>query len=128
MNEHLKSNLTWEQAFRTDGVPTGTIYNPSSAALVSSTPLTYQQGYLTAGSTLTINNNNMNIIMNQQVKVAVFKVTRNKHNEITASEFIQEMWIEKKPGVSVDFAVARELDDKYEAAEIVIKEIYTVTL
>lgn len=85
---------------------------------------------LTTGTTiygsLTLNNNGTS--MNQQVKVAVFKVTRNKHNEIKSSEFIQEMWIEKKPGVSVDFAVARELDDKYEAAEIVIKEIYTVTL
>jgi hypothetical protein len=85
---------------------------------------------LTTGTTiyggLTLNNNGTS--MNQQVKVAVFKVTRNKHNEITASEFIQEMWIEKKPGVSVDFAVARELGNKYEAAEIVIKEIYIVTL
>ena len=84
MNEHLKSNVTWEQAFRTDGVvSTGTIYNPSTAAIGTSTQLTYQQGYLTAGSTLTINNN-----MNQQVKVAVFKVTRNKLNEIKSSTFI----------------------------------------
>ena len=75
---------------------------------------------------LTLNNNGTS--MNQQVKVAVFRVTRNKHNEIKASEFIQEMWIEKKPGVSIDFAVARELGDEYEAAEIVIKEIFTVTL
>jgi hypothetical protein len=38
------------------------------------------------------------------------------------------MWIEKKPGVSIDFAVAKKLDNKYEADEIVIKQIFTVTL
>lgn len=95
----------------------------NSGTITSGTTLT--TGTTIYGS-LTLNNNGTS--MNQQVKVAVFKVTRNKHNEIKSSEFIQEMWIEKKPGVSVDFAVARELDDKYEAAEIVIKEIYTVTL
>ena len=66
--------------------------------------------------------------MNQQVKVAVFQVTRNKHNEIKSSTFIDEFWIEKKPGISIDFAVAKKLDGKYEADEIVIKEQYTVTL
>lgn len=125
MNEHLKSNLTWEQAFRTDGVPTGTIYNPSSAALVSSTPLTYQDNNnLIEGSTLTINNNNMN----QQVKVAVFKVTRNDKNEVTSSSFINEYWVERKVGTSIDFAVAKLIGDKYEADEIVIREILSVTM
>ena len=85
---------------------------------------------LTTGTTiyggLTLNNNTTS--MNTQVKVVVFKVTRNKHNEIKSSEFITEMWIEKKPGVSIDFAVAKKLDNKYEADEIVIKEVYTVTL
>jgi len=85
---------------------------------------------LTTGTTiyggLTLNNNGTS--MNQQVKVAVFKVTRNKHNGIKSSEFITEMWIEDKPGVSIDFAVAKKLDNKYEANEIVIKQIFTVTL
>lgn len=124
MNEHLKSNLTWEQAFRTDGVVNpGTIYNPSTAAIGTGTPLTYQQWYLTAGSTLTINNN-----MNQQVKVAVFKVTRNDKNEVTSSSFINEYWVERKVGTSIDFAVAKLIGDKYEADEIVIREIWNVTM
>lgn len=76
--------------------------------------------------TLTLNNKINN--MNQQVKVAVFHVTRNRYNEIKSSNFIQEMWIEKKPGISVDFAVATKLSDIYDASEIVIKEVYTVTL
>jgi hypothetical protein len=84
----------------------------------------------TSGTTitggLTLNNNTAS--MNQQVKVAVFQVKRNKHNEIKSSTFIDEFWIEKKPGISIEFAVARKLDDKYEADEIVIKEIFTVTL
>jgi hypothetical protein len=86
--------------------------------------------YISNGTTisggLTLNNNISS--MNEQVKVIVFKVTRNKHNEIKSSEFITEMWIEKKPGVSIDFAVAKKLDNKYEADEIVIKQIFTVTL
>ena len=88
-------------------------------------------GYFTPNST-TINGNlvfnNNSSSMNQQVKVAVFKVTRNKHNEIKSSEFITEMWVENKPGVSIDFAVAKKLDNKYEADEIVIKQVFTVTL
>jgi hypothetical protein len=86
--------------------------------------------YISSGTTisggLTLNNNISS--MNQQVKVAVFHVTRNKHNEIKSSTFIDEFWIEKKPGISIDFAVAKKLDGKYEADEIVIKEQYTVTL
>ena len=82
-------------------------------------------GCLNPTSLLTLTNPNN---MNQQVKVAVFKVTRNKHNEIKSSEFITEMWIENKPGVSIDFAVAKKLDNKYEADEIVIKQITTISL
>lgn len=85
---------------------------------------------LTTGTTiyggLTLNNNSTS--MNEQVKVVVFKVTRNKHNEIKSSEFIDEFWIERKSGISIDFAVAKKIGYKYEADEIVIKEIYRVTL
>jgi len=85
---------------------------------------------LTTGTTiyggLTLNNNSTS--MNQQVKVAVFKVTRNKHNEIKSSAFIDELWIERKPGISLEYAVGKALKYQYEADEIVIKEIYTVTL
>jgi hypothetical protein len=96
----------------------------------SCTTLTTGTNYISSGTTisggLTLNNNISS--MNQQVKVAVFHVTRNKHNEIKSSTFIDEFWIEKKSGISIDFAVAKKLDGKYEADEIVIKEIYTVTL
>ena len=112
---------------------TGTATTGFSGTTISTSPsLSYiaGSGAISSGTTLygslTLNNNTNS--MNQQVKVAVFHVTRNKHNEIKASKFIQEMWIEKKPGVSVDFAVARELGDEFEADEIIIKEIYTVTL
>jgi hypothetical protein len=83
-------------------------------------------GTTTINGNLVLNNNSTS--MNQQVKIAVFKVTRNKHNDIKSSEFITEMWIENKPGVSIDFAVAKKLDNKYDAYEIVIKQIHTVTL
>lgn len=110
------------------GTSTGTITTSDYNTIAN--PYIYTSPSLITGTTtygsLTLKNNTSN--MNQQVKVAVFHVTRNKYNEIKASQFIQEMWIEKKPGVSVDFAVAKELDGEYEANEIVIKEIYTVTL
>jgi hypothetical protein len=85
---------------------------------------------LTTGTTingsLTLNNNSSS--MNTQVKVAVFKVTRNKHNEIKSSTFIDEFWIETKPGISLEYAVGKRLKFQYEADEIVIKEIYNVYL
>lgn len=83
----------------------------------------------TINGSLILNNNSSS--MNQQVKVAVFRVERNKHNEIQSSTFIKEMWIEKKPGISIDYAVALELTeagDRFAADKIVIKEIYAVTL
>ncbi len=108
-------NLTSETTFTT----TGYVYDPCSTGI-------YNPNATTINGSLTLNNNSSS--MKQQVKVAVFKVTRNKHNEIKSSTFITEMWIEKKPGISIDFAVCKHLENKYEADEIVIKEIYTVTL
>lgn len=105
-------------------VPGGT------ANCITTTPLNYNNSGYSSGTTiyggLTLNNNTNS--MNQQVMVAVFQVERNKHNEIKSSTFIDQFWIEKKPGISIDFAVAKKLDGEYEADEIVIKEIYTVTL
>jgi hypothetical protein len=103
-----------------------TITNGSSCTTLGTTGTNYISSGTTISGGLTLNNNISS--MNQQVKVAVFHVTRNKHNEIKSSTFIDEFWIEKKPGISIDFAVAKKLDGKYEADEIVIKEQYTVTL
>ena len=63
-----------------------------------------------------------------QNKVAIFKVTRDEDNKITKTEFIKELWVETKTGVSVDFQVARDKDlEKYDASELVIKTISTVS-
>ena len=91
--------------------------------------LTADPNWLTGGSTLTstgttltLNSNNMNKV--QQTKVAVFKVTRNEENEVINTEFLKEMWVQTKAGVSVDFEVARDKDlIKYEAEDLVIKNI-----
>jgi hypothetical protein len=110
--------------------------NPNSltsggyATINGSSCTTLGTNYISTGTTisggLTLNNNISS--MNEQVKVAVFKVKRNKHNEIKSSEWVADFWIEKKPGVSIDYAVAKMLKDAYEADEIVIKQIFTVTL
>jgi hypothetical protein len=103
-----------------------TTINGSSCTTLGTTGTNYISSGTTISGGLTLNNNTTS--MNQQVKVAVFHVERNKHNEIKSSTFITEMWIENKPGISIDFAVARELGDEWEADEIVIKEVYIVTL
>ena len=105
-------------------------YNTGFSGLTTGTSIGALNTTLSTGTTisggLTLNNNSSS--MNQQVKVAVFHVERNKHNEIKSSTIIDEFWIEKKSGISVEFAVAKRIGGDYEADEIVIKEIYTVTL
>jgi hypothetical protein len=64
--------------------------------------------------------------MQEQVKVVAFHVKRNEYNEIISSTIIDELWIEKKPGVSIDYAVAKAIKGDYEPSEIVIKEIYSI--
>jgi hypothetical protein len=66
--------------------------------------------------------------MSQQTKVAVFKVTRNEEGVIMSTKNIGEYWIEKKPGVSIDYTVAKLLKEDLSPEEIIIKEIYTVIL
>jgi hypothetical protein len=97
------------------------IYNPCGEIFLDSPWDIY---YTFNSSTLTINNNNI-----MQNKVAVFKVTRDNNQKITSSKFLKELWIESKNGSSIDFEVAKDPEiSKYEANEIVIKSIYTVTL
>jgi hypothetical protein len=63
-----------------------------------------------------------------QNKVAVFKVTRDKNEKITKTEFIKELWVETKNGQSVDFQVARDKDlADYEMSDLSIRTIYSVT-
>ncbi len=73
-------------------------------------------------------NNKAEKSMNQQAKVAVFKVTRNEEGMITATKNIAEYWIEKKPGISIDYAVAKLMKEDLSPEEIIIKEIFTVIL
>jgi len=62
-----------------------------------------------------------------QNKVAVFKVTRDEDNKITSTKFIKELWVETK-NQSVEFQVARDKDlADYDANDLFIKTIYTVT-
>jgi hypothetical protein len=112
-------------------IANGTLTWSNSSDAFFGTPLTgtTSAGTVIAGG-LTLNNNISS--MNQQVRVAVFQVARNEDGAVASSKFIDEFWIERKPGKSIDFAVAKFLDKKYEAKyeadEIIIKEIYTVTL
>ena len=103
---------------------TGTLLYSSDTTGISNWSTT--TAGISLNGNLTLNNNTSS--MNQQVRVAVFQVTRNEDNVVTSSKFINEFWIEKKAGKSIDFAVAKLLDKEYDADEIIIKEIYSVTL
>ena len=96
-------------------------------ALSSGTSTTWSGSSNTYTNLITnITENNINTIM--QNKVAVFKVTRDEDSKITSTEFIKELWVETKNNQSADFQVARDKDlAKYEASDLVIKTIHTVT-
>jgi hypothetical protein len=73
---------------------------------------------------LTITSNKM-----KQVKAALFTVTRDeKTNEIIDSEFVKELWVKQKPGVSFElaasFAIGRAINPDTE----VIKELLIFSL
>lgn len=78
------------------------------------------------GTTITYSNQINNNMNQEQAKVAVFKVTRNKEGNVTSSTFLNELWIERKPGVSIDYAVAKQLKEDLSPDQIIIKEIYTL--
>ena len=65
--------------------------------------------------------------MIQQVKVAVFEVTRDEKGKLTSTKFIKELWVERKNGISIDLVVAKQLDKDFNPENIVVKEIYSVT-
>jgi hypothetical protein len=91
-------------------------------------PRLSSSGTIATSSTLTtgIYNLTNNTIM--QNKVAVFKVTRDKNEKITKTEFIKELWVETKNGQSVDFQVARDKDlADYEMSDLAIRTLNSVT-
>ena len=105
MNEGNNSWLT----------PSGISINSGTGTYISGNSI------LDTFSSLTVQN------MTQQVKVAVFEVTRNEDGKIESSKFLKELWVEKKNGISVDLVVAKELDKDFDPQNIVVREIYTVS-
>lgn len=92
----------------------------------STTTGAYYATPITPALSSSIISNNMSKVNN--LFVAIFKIERNDKNEITSAKFIKEMWIETKNGSSVDFEVAKDPEiSKYNADEISIRTIYTVT-
>lgn len=100
--------------------------------------------WLTASGTSTLNNSGITLSGNstintfssltvqnmrpQQVKVAVFTITRDEDtNEINSTKFVKELWIERKNGTSIDLIVAKQLDVDFDPETTVIKEITSVS-
>jgi hypothetical protein len=68
-----------------------------------------------------------NMTLNQ-VKVAVFTITRDVDtNEINSTKFVKELWVEKKNGTSIDLIVAKQLDADFDPETTVIKELFTIS-
>lgn len=99
--------------------------NTTTGILTTETPGTYISGNSTLNtfSSLTLTN-----MKPQQVKVAVFEVTRDKDtNEINSTKFLKELYVERKNGTSIDLIVAKQLDKDFNPENIVVKEIYSVS-
>jgi len=85
-----------------------------TGAVTFNTPINYSTNF------------SINTIM--QNLVAVFKVTRDKDNKITDTEFIKELWVQTKNNQSVEFQVARDKDlADYDVNDLIVKTILTVT-
>ena len=77
----------------------------------------------TSISTLITNQDNMV----RQVKAAVFTVERNEDNTVVSAKFVKEVWVEVKNGSSLELAVAKQLDNNFDPATTVVREIYSVS-
>ena len=111
MNE---TNNSWLTA---SGTGTSTLSN--SGITLSGTSM----NSLNTFSSLTVQN-----MRTQQVKVAVFTITRDEDtNEINSTKFVKELWVERKNGTSIDLIVAKQLDVDFDPETTVIKEIYSVS-
>lgn len=113
MNE---TNSSWLTA---SGISTG-VYPDTPITVAGNTSM----GYINPSSKLIISNsNNMNI----QSFVAVFTIERNEDNKVISSKFVKELWVEQKPGTSLELAVAKQLDKDFDPETTVIKTLYTVS-
>ena len=106
------------------GTTTGTITLDHSGA-VGMGFLNPSQMITVPDSHLISNSNNMRT---QQVKVAVFTITRDVDtNEINSTKFVKELWVEQKNGASIDLIVAKQLDADFDPETTVIKELFTIS-
>lgn len=102
------------------------LYNPCSEIRMPISNSTQYGNTITFNTPINFLSNQNNQIM--QNKVAVFQVVRDENDKIIKTEFIKELWVETKNGITVDFQVARDKDlAKYEASELVIKTLSTIT-
>jgi len=110
----------------TSDLTSGCILTTNTAGYTTTINPNTNWSTISSGTSLIFNSNDN--MSKQQVKVAVFRVTRDEFGNIESSQFLEEMWIEQTPGKSIDFAVAKQLEEDVEADEIVIKHLRAFTL
>lgn len=118
MNTTNNNNLV---SYSTDGC---IITSNSNWLTVSSTPGTTISTSTTFFNNMTQQNFNN---MTQQNFVAVFLVERNDDNKIIKSTHLKSLWVETKPGISLDYAVARVVGTNEDPSKIIFKVLQTVT-
>jgi DNA-binding transcriptional regulator of glucitol operon len=126
----MESNNTYTTAnpvTLTSGITTSGITTSVVPSLLGGTIIdTYSSGITTTQTLNSFISTPIKQIM--QNKVAVFRVVRDEDDKIIKTEFIKELWVETKNGVSVEFQVARDTDlAEYDASELVIKTISSVS-
>lgn len=88
--------------------------------------LTVQSDYH-SNSFTPLNFNSNNMAQTRQAKIAIFEVTRDKKtNDITSSNFLKELWVEVKNGISIDLIAAKHLRGDYEPETIIVREVVSV--
>ena len=106
----------------------GTI-NDLGLSRTSSTAVGNSGLFLSGNSTLnTFSSLTVSNMRPQQVKVAVFEITRDEDtNEINSTKFLKELWVEVKNGASIDLIVAKHLDKDFDPETTIIKVLSTVS-
>jgi hypothetical protein len=108
------------------GTGTGTISNGITFQGLTDTFLGLTGTNLTTITSISTEN-----MRTQQVKVAVFTITRDVDtNEIISTKFVKELWVERKNRASIDLLVAKQLDMErtdFNPETTVIKELFTIS-
>lgn len=89
---------------------------------------TYPSSTITVSSSSIVCNNLNEDKMEKQVKVAIFKVTKDDDGSIVNVEFLKESWIRQKSGTSIELLASKLLDRGTDLEQIRVITLNTLTI